>query len=314
MSSEGKTESLGLGIDAGGTQTRWAVAAPDGTLVGHGHVGGLTALQMGSPAGRARIEGTLAEIAAAALAVGRPARVMAGMTGFAEGAEAEALAAMIGAPFGLEGAAVALSGDMEIAYLDVFAPGEGYLVYAGTGSVAAFIDQDDVCHRVGGHGGILDDAGSGFWIAAQALRHVWRAEDERPGQAGEARLAQELFAKIGGSDWNASRQFVYAGGFEHNRGKMGRLALAVAAAASAGDPDASAILRTAGAELARLAQILTRRFGPRPVGLAGRVFELHPLIEQSLRTALPPETSIELRISDAHFAAARIAARSAARR
>ena len=42
--------------------------------------------------------------------------------------------------------------DIEVAYLDVFRPGEGYLVYAGTGSIAAFIDEHDQFHRVGGRG------------------------------------------------------------------------------------------------------------------------------------------------------------------
>ncbi|HEY1396565.1 MAG TPA: hypothetical protein VF536_10650, partial [Roseateles sp.] len=35
---------LGLGLDAGGTQTRWALARPDGTLVARGEVGGFSAL------------------------------------------------------------------------------------------------------------------------------------------------------------------------------------------------------------------------------------------------------------------------------
>jgi N-acetylglucosamine kinase-like BadF-type ATPase len=271
----------------------------------------MTALLMGSAAGRENLTQGFAEIATriAALAVGKPFRVVAGMTGTPDGGdEATALAGLIGAPFGLAAADVALSGDVEIAYLDAFAPGEGHLVYAGTGSVAAHIDAERVCHRVGGHGGILDDAGSGFWIGARALRHLWRMEDEHVGSAAGSPLGREIFARVGGSDWNASREFVYAGGFEANRGKVGRLALAVAAAADA-DSAARSILEDAGKELARLAGILIGRFGLLPVALAGRVFELHPILERVVETALPAGARALRHTGEAHSAAARIAAR-----
>src|SRR3954469_8065012 len=122
---------LGLGIDAGGTQTRWALALPSVDIVASGHVVGLTPLLLGNAAGRERIGTTLGEIAKAVLAVGRPLHVVAGMTGFGD-AQRESLATMIASPFGIGDTAVSLRGDMEIAYLDAFAPGEGYLVYAGT--------------------------------------------------------------------------------------------------------------------------------------------------------------------------------------
>ena len=42
----------GLGIDAGGTRTRWALAGADGAIVAEGEVAGLSALQMASSEGR----------------------------------------------------------------------------------------------------------------------------------------------------------------------------------------------------------------------------------------------------------------------
>lgn len=301
--------ALGLGIDAGGTQTRWALVMPSGKLVADGHAEGFSALQMGSAAGREHIIATLSTIASAVLAVGRPAQVVAGITGFADDAERDNLAALFATPLGINCSAVTLCSDMEIAYRDLFAPGDGYLVYAGTGSIGAFIDTAGKFHRVGGHGGILDDAGSGFWIAIEALRHIWRAEDERPGRWRESAMATEVFARIGGNDWSASREFLYGGGLEGNRGHIGQLALAVAAAAD-DDPVAQRILAAAGAELARLAVTLVARFGPRPVALSGRVAALHPLIEQGMRATLPHDLRLEVRMSDAHHAAARIAAKT----
>ncbi|MGH8855298.1 MAG: N-acetylglucosamine kinase, partial [Telluria sp.] len=253
----------GLGIDAGGTQTRWALAGPDGRIVAEGTAAGLSALQMGSLEGRDAVQAIFAEIARGVLAHGRPAGVRAGITGF--GGDAAPLQQMLGEQLGLAPQAVVLSNDIEIAYLASFRPGEGYLVYAGTGSIGAFIDENNGFHRAGGRGVVLDDGGGGFWIAREALRHIWRLEDERPGAWEASPMAHAVFQHVGGSDWSFSRQFIYG----RERGEVGKLAIAVAATAER-DQAAAAILREAGRELARLAQALIGRFGPRPVALAGR--------------------------------------------
>ena len=44
--------ALGLGLDAGGTQTRWALAGADGGLRGEGHVASISGLQLDDDAGR----------------------------------------------------------------------------------------------------------------------------------------------------------------------------------------------------------------------------------------------------------------------
>ena len=303
-SLDGEPENgLGLGIDAGGTQTRWALARRDGSIVAEGQVAGLSALQMGSTDGRERVRANFRELAAAALAHGRPSRVSAGLTGF--GGDGELLQSWLGELLGLDPSAITLCNDIEIAYLDSFKPGEGYLVYAGTGSIGAWIDSSGEFHRAGGRGVVLDDGGGGFWIAREALRHIWRAEDEDPGCWERSPMARAVFDRIGGSDWSLSRQFIYG----QERGEVGKLALAVAATAGH-DPVAAHILEEAGRELARLAAALTRRFGPRPVVLAGRASSLHPSIAASMRAALPAEIKFTHTVGRAHHAAARIAARN----
>ncbi|NHZ63591.1 N-acetylglucosamine kinase [Massilia genomosp. 1] len=292
---------LGLGIDAGGTCTRWALAGPDGAIVAEGELAGLSALQMGSSDGRASVQASFAALAAAVLVHGQPRAVRAGLTGF--GGDGAQLRQWLAAPLGLAPGAVLLSSDIEIAYLASFAPGQGYLVYAGTGSIGAFIDADGVFQRAGGRGVILDDGGGGFWIAREALRHIWRNEDEEPGRWRASPMAQAMFAQIGGDDWALSRQFMYG----QERGAVGRLALAVAASAEA-DPVAAAMLREAGRELARLARALTARFGARPVVLAGRAATLHPLIVNTMRAELPDTISLTQTTARAHHAAARLAA------
>ncbi|WP_233516106.1 BadF/BadG/BcrA/BcrD ATPase family protein [Janthinobacterium sp. BJB426] len=301
------TAVLGLGIDAGGTQTRWALATADGAIVAEGAVEGLSALQMSSDAGRAAVHATFAKLSQAVLAVGQPRAVVAGLTGF--GGDDVALAYMLAELLALEAVDVRLGNDIDIAYRDSFEPGEGYLVYAGTGSIAAWIDADGVFHRAGGRGVLLDDGGGGYWIAREALRHIWRREDEAPGSWQGSPMAGAVFAQLGGSDWSLSRAFMYG----QDRGAIGRLALAVAASADA-DPLALDILQRAGQELARLALALTTRYGSRPVVLAGRAAQLHPAIAVAMRAALPVSLMMEQKVARAHEAAAKLAARAASQR
>ena len=123
--------AMGLGIDAGGTQTRWALANPSGQIIATGQVGGLTGLQMSTESGRKHIQEVLTDLAEKVHVHGRPARVFAGFTGLGEGIGA--LSALIAGALGITDDAVTLGSDVEIAYRDIYAPGEGYLVYAGTG-------------------------------------------------------------------------------------------------------------------------------------------------------------------------------------
>jgi len=290
----------GLGIDAGGTETRWALAVPGGAILADGVVAGLSALQMATPEGRAAVRASLEELAAAVLMHASPLRIQAGLTGF--GGDGELLQSWLAQLLGVAPSAVTLSNDIELAYRANFAPGAGYLIYAGTGSIGAYIDADHVFHRAGGRGVVLDDGGGGFWIAREALRHIWRNEDEQPGCWRDSPMAQAVFAHIGGPDWDVSRQFIYFG----ERGTIGKLALAVAASAGR-DPAAATILSEAGLELARLALALTRRFGPRPVVLAGRASTLHPLIVETMRAALPAGMDLTQTGLRAHHGAARLA-------
>ncbi|MYM22809.1 ATPase [Duganella sp. FT135W] len=294
---------LGLGIDAGGTQTRWALADAGGAIVAEGSVAGMSATQMGNAAGRDAVRGIFSMLATQVLAAAQPVRVCAGLTGF-DGVSTQA-AQMLADVLKIAPSAIGMRNDVEIAYLDSFAPGEGYLVYAGTGSIAAWIDADGQFHRAGGRGVTLDDGGGGFWIAREAMRHIWRLEDEQPGVWQQSAMARAVFAQVGGSDWSLSRQFIYG----QDRGAIGQLALAVAASADA-DPVARNILERAGSELARIALALVGRYGERPIVLGGRAAHLHPLIAQSMRATLPPELSLTQRHTLAHHAAARIALHS----
>ena len=180
--------TVGLGLDAGGTGTRWALADPNGRVLAQGGVAGLTALMMGSESGRVQTEATLLQLTHDVEDTGlsrltQPRlRIFAGFTAYSDNAPLRAaLEQMIARIFELPQQQVRVVGDVALAYLDCFAPGAGHLVYAGTGSVAATIDQHGQMYRAGSRGGLRDDGGSGYWIAREAMRHICRTEDEQPG-------------------------------------------------------------------------------------------------------------------------------------
>ncbi|RYE75571.1 MAG: N-acetylglucosamine kinase, partial [Hyphomicrobiales bacterium] len=203
------------------------------------------------------------------------------VTGLGEQVHGEARAIIEGL-FGIVPARTALSDDMELAFRAAFAPGAGHLVSAGTGSIGLHLTADGEIIRVGGRGLLIDDGGSGTWIALNALNQLYRRIDETGGPGAAATLAAELFAEIGGDSWDATRTFVYGS----DRGRIGTLAQAVARAAEKADPVAIDILARAATELARLAKALIARAGPLPVAFVGGITTLHPLIKPALETAL----------------------------
>ena len=306
---------LGLGLDVGGTQCRWALADAQGQVVQEGLAGSFNGQQVHTKAGRDHIAQALAAVrqvvhtAAAAVAAGAaasggqpaPVAAWAGVTGF-DGHGGEALQVHLARCLGLSPGALQLFNDVELAHRVSLPKGSGYLVYAGTGCIATYLDEQDRLQRVGGRGETLGDDGSGYWIGCQALKAVWRAEDEDPGYTQNSLLAQALFQAVGGATWEDTRRFMHLA----SRGDVGRLALAVAAVADL-DPLARGLLQSAGLELARLAALLIRHHGPRPVWLAGGAFDLHPLLQTSLVHGLPPGISV----NRLHFSAHRGAARHA---
>jgi glucosamine kinase len=236
---------------------------------------------------------------------GRPLGIIAGITGLTRDTPAEAtMRALFAETFELSPDKVFVAEDMWIAYLAYFALGEGILVYSGTGSIGYYLSEAKEVIRVGGRGNLIDDGGSGFWIAREALRAVLRAEEEKPGAGWTTTLGTCLAQALGGTDWNIVRSFVYGG----DRGKIGSLARAVGEAALANDRTALKILKEAGKELARLANALIKRLGPRPVALVGGSTRLHPVLSEAFRKELVAPVEFIASDLDAALTAARLAA------
>jgi glucosamine kinase len=187
---------------------------------------------------------------------------------------------------------VRTSSDIELAYRAHFKPGEGILVYAGTGAIAFHLCEDGSSERAGGHGYLIDDAGAGFSIGQAALRAVMRELDE--GRSSSV-LARFVFGHATASAWPDLSAFVYAAG----RSSVAGFAPLVGRAASQGDATAKDILESAGHELLRLARIMRSRLGDLPVALAGGALEISPILTQTVQSEIP-----DLRITYGGFAQA----------
>ncbi|HTN63045.1 MAG TPA: BadF/BadG/BcrA/BcrD ATPase family protein [Devosia sp.] len=294
------SEPIHLGIDVGGTASRWTACHNDGAIAARGQTGGATG-HLFNPAEREKLRTTLsgiaAELDAANLAV---ATVTIGLTGFG-GSVAADLRLVLRETLGITDDTIIAIDDMTLAYAAIFEPGQGYLISAGTGSIGLHIGDGGAYIRVGGRGILIDDAGSGSWIALRALDHVFRRLDHTGSFTDCRALSDALFGLIGGTDWAAVRQYVYAG----DRGRIGTLALAVGKAAHAGDSSALTILHDAGIELARLAEALAGRAGARPIGFIGGVLALHPVLTEAIATRLTGH-DITFTKAEASLAAARL--------
>jgi len=287
-----------LGIDMGGTATRWALVGADGALKARGTAPGATG-NLFSPVRKAEFSAVIEEIARQ---VASPVNAAyAGITGLGTKQSPEANS-IIGGTVGCPPSHVQSTDDIELAFRALFAPGQGHLVLAGTGSVGMHITQDGEIIRVGGRGILVDDAGAGAWIALRAIDAVCRRIDETGTPADASRLAEALYAAVGGREWDDIRAFVYGS----ERGRIGGLARAVGSAAQAGDPVARGLLDRAADELARLARALIARAGPAPIAFVGGALALDPAIPAGIAAALPG-AEVSFPSVDAALAAAHIA-------
>ncbi len=247
-----------LGVDAGGTGTR-AVLVRSGVVTERFSEGPLNVLL--HPDAVDRLVRLIARSGAALAGLGLP-----GVNGVAE---AERLQSLLRARTGV---AVVVSDDVEVALLGAFNGGPGIVVSAGTGSNAIGRDARGVTARVGGHGFLLGDEGSGYWIGAQALRAALRSAD------GTGPRSRALEAAVTGAYQESLAAIVRrVHSAPTDRHLVARITSVIA---PMDDPVVDRILTRAARHLARLADALRERLGPLPVAMAGGVFGAPPVRER----------------------------------
>lgn len=144
-----------LGIDAGGSGTR--------VVLVHGEQ--VTELPAGPPMNALLTDDIAGQLAAMIGAAPDVAAIGIGMPGLRSSAVAVSLGSVLAASAGRP---VTVTGDGAIAQAGAFRGGPGIVVIAGTGSAAVGWDGSRRA-RAGGHGFLLGDEGSAYWLGREAV-------------------------------------------------------------------------------------------------------------------------------------------------
>jgi len=205
-------------------------------------------------------------------------------------------------------------GDMQTALEAAFDKGPGVVVNAGTGSFAYGRNQRGQTLRAGGWGFAIGDEGSAHWIGREAVRTVLQESEHGEDSSAfiETSLVHGLFKAWGVRSF---LDLARAG----NSVPPPDFAALFPAVVTSKDEIARNVLREAGRELARLAEVVIGRlFGEDlsvvPVAMTGGVFRHAELVRQvfynELRKA-DPRVQVKTEVVDPVEGALRMARRAA---
>lgn len=244
-----------VGIDAGGSGSRVVLVA----------AGAVTELPAGPPLNALLTDGLGQELETIIRAAGATA-VGIGVPGLRSPRHArdvgQELTRRCGCP-------VRVSSDGETAQLGAFLGAPGVVVMAGTGSAAAGRDGDRIA-RAGGHGFLLGDEGSAYWIGQAAARAALCWQD---GMGGSEPIHR---AVTGTAGCTLDELIIKVNTHSSERALLTVLAPVLTDLAKT-DPEARRIAESAADQLAALAGAVQRSLergslGPLPVAGTGGVF------------------------------------------
>ena len=269
---------LYIGIDGGGTHSTAVAAWPDGRIAAVTEGQGLNYHNVGVELVRLRLEEMVKTLEAQAEAPVE--KICVGMSAL-DGPADEAILALF-TSVALSPTALDLQSDAYAALMG-FTQGEpGMIVICGTGSMLLLVDEKGNQHVSGGWGYLLNDAGSGYTLAREALLKVIDAAEGTGPSTPLTALALDYF---GASHPRGIIDRVYAPDFTPD--KMAGFAPCVIAQAEQGEPGAQDILTR---NMERLARQAARLFQKAPtaqrVGLYGGIFAHSPLARAIFQNTL----------------------------
>lgn len=266
-----------LGLDAGGTSTR-AALADDTRILGRAKSGSIKVMRVSAVVAEANLRALLAEVEKSS---GVPIAKVASTCIGTAGNTVSTVTGWIWQTLGpmLRGDLV-VCGDVEIA-LDAAFPGEaGVLVMAGTGSNTLGRTSNGEQVTVGGWGPLLADEGSGHWIGVRALRAAIREHDEY----GKSKLLTALAAQ-----WKADTlEQVVEIAHTIPPPDFAALTRTVVDMADKGDRLALAVLQAGGRALGEDASLALRKVlaldpgAPRRVAFTGSVLENIAVVREAM--------------------------------
>lgn len=265
-----------LCIDAGASSAKWCLKTDAGFRTGT--VGPITGHLFTEEAQSA----AYAELVKIATETSAISKLIIGITGLDNGTEvANNLVAYLSELFKVDKANIVIMNDMELAYSAVFDPGEGVLVYAGTGAIASQVDKSGNFIRAGGWGFHIGDFGAGYSIGAAALRYVTGLWDQGKEPLNDE-FAKAIMNFANCKDWADLRIFIYGNG----RSAIASIAPIVGKLADAGNEIAQLLIQDAALALAELAQHIVDRTGATKVIAMGGTFKISDQLFAEFKAAL----------------------------
>ncbi len=267
--------TLVLGMDGGGTVTTTWIGDASGAVLGRGQAGPSNIKAVSAKAARNALDlSVLAAFEDAGLDV-TPVEVSClGLAGFDREEDKDWLHKWASQTDWVRRLILVNDGDLALA---AGTPrGVGVALIAGTGSIAVGRAEDGRKSRAGGWGYLFGDEGSGYAIAASALRRVARRADGRDPRGGDDALTRHLCRALNIEDTAGLVRAIYGQGFD--RAKVAQLAPAVIAASLEDQGIIDEIITPAGVDLADLVIAAARPLGwlggPLSLAMAGG-FLLH---------------------------------------
>jgi glucosamine kinase len=276
------SEFLALGGDLGGTSTRIVVVGPDGREHGRGVTGGGNPTT--DPAGAAAAFGDALQ---AALSGVDGARVKASVVGVAGGSALRTPAVATHFDRVWTEAGLTCSPgyvpDLEVAFAGGTPASDGAVLVAGTGAAAGSLTDHRLTRTADGHGWLLGDDGSGFWLGREAVRATLRTLDAG-GNPGA--LVDSVLRELEADRTARQRDRVIQAVNSRPGVRLSALAPLVTAAYRTGDPQAQSIVERAAAALLATLGLIRDPAESTPIVLAGSLAGDASPVGAELRTLL----------------------------
>ncbi len=308
-------EGLVVGADIGGTSTRVLVATLDGEPRGRGRApgGNPTAWPADQAAASLAAAVTEALDGLDAAAVRAVVIGMAGGGALDDPATAERFD-RVWTDVGV-GCTPQVLGDLTIAFASATPEPDGSVIVSGTGAAAAAIRDHAMIRSADGHGWLLGDAGSGFWIGREAVRRTLTGLES--GHAATA-LTEGVMATLLGPDRRGSAvelvRDVIRSANSRPAVELAGLVRVVEGSAEQGDDDAVEIIELAAVELMHTLERVRDPAETTPLVMVGGVLRQDSPVGRSLRTHVAERfAGPVLAAADGVAGAAWLAARSVTR-
>ena len=186
-----------LGIDGGGSGSRWALMGADGAFLGRGDGPSVQVSTMGIP-DSAHAVGKLIMDASAQGGADGPVVAVVGLAGAGSPQRWRDIESALAAEASLLGTdRVRVVSDIEAVAAAALSEGVGVALWSGTGSFAVASDGGSHLYRTGGRGHLLGDEGSAYSVVLAAARAAVRARD-RIGPATDLRPRLEDVLDVAG--------------------------------------------------------------------------------------------------------------------